>query len=208
MIHEVDPDGMEAECMGIDLPGVSNVRPWPSSPAAEPESRPEDGDRATVLYRLAMVSLALASSQVILRTGSERVTLCASCGEETPAGTMLQHKPGCLSAEVVRLVMRLKELESLDLKSQRREVGGGNEERSAADRNQPRSDLREPWQVQRGPEPGMFRVVDCDGCDRALIHGRFVERLATAERIATCVNFCLGNSTEILKQLKAAADGE
>lgn len=200
-----EPDSMD-DCAGIDLPGVSNVRAWPCSAATGPESRPEDGDRATVLYRLAMVSLALASSQIILRTGSERVTLCSSCGEETPAGTMLQHKPNCLSAEVVRLVVRLKELEVLDLKSQRREEANAVETRSADDGNRSRSDLREPWYFRSTLTPGTFHVLDCDGCVRAIVNGPFVERLATAERIATCVNFCTGTSTELLKQLKRAAE--
>lgn len=146
MIYEVDPDPSD-ECAGIDLPGVSNVRSWPRRAAAGPEAHPEDGDRSTVLYRLAAVALALASSQVVLVNGSERVALCSSCGEESPAGVGILHRPNCLSAEVIRLVDRLKELERSYLKSRGREDASTGEP-GAGDGNRSRSIY------MRGESPG------------------------------------------------------
>lgn len=145
MIYEVDPDPSD-ECAGIDLPGVSKVVSWPRRAADGPESRLEDVERASVLYRLAIVALALSAAQIVFVTGSERVARCMSCGEESPAGSGFRHRPNCLSAEIVRLIERLRELERVNPRG--REDADTREQESARAENPSRSTLTRAQELE------------------------------------------------------------
>jgi hypothetical protein len=210
MIYEAEPEDpavdravSEPELWGRDQ-NDSNVRSWPLTKRAGPESPAEDSE---LMYRLVVVALALASSQLEIRIAADRKAICTSCGEEAPVGAAFRHRPECLSAEVIRIIAQLKERGSLELNPKGREDATPGNDASAGDGNRSRFAFREPWTYRAGSEPGTFAVVDRDGCMRALVSGRFVDRLGTAERIASCVNFCTGNSTELLGKLKAAAEG-
>jgi hypothetical protein len=197
MINE-EPDPAIDGSAATDMPGRSNVRSWPSSDSAGPEVHSE---AASLMYRLAIVALALATSQLEIRSNGDRVAICTSCGETTSDGCVWNHRPGCLGAEVIRIVDELKRSGILTSNLDRREDGSrSGEDRRAADGNRPRSAFREPWQCHCGPEPGMFQIVDRDGCSLAVVSGRFLNRLAIAERIVTCVNFCEGHTAELLNE--------
>jgi hypothetical protein len=195
MIHEVDPNPEELGA-GTDMPQAANVVAWPEIGAEPVES---SGDYRELLYRLVVAALAIAVAQVEIRTTfGERFAICASCGSLNPVGVEFQHRPDCRSAEVIALVERLKMLGGLESNSDRREDTTADYG-TAADGNRPRPNMREPWDFRRGPELGTFTVIDRDAGQRAIVRGRFVDRLATAERIAACVNFCAGYSTAFLK---------
>jgi hypothetical protein len=110
MINE-EPDPAIDGRVRTDMPGRSNGRSWPSSDAAGPDVPDEAG---RLMYRLALVALALATSQLEIRSNGDRVAICTSCGETTSNGSVWNHRPGCLGAEVIRLVDELKRAGSLN----------------------------------------------------------------------------------------------
>jgi hypothetical protein len=74
-----------------------------------------------------------------------------------------------------------------------------------AGENPARLSYGEPWGFSPGIELDELRLIDIRGRIAAIVTGVLEERLETAERIAACVNFCAGNSTEFLSKLKSAA---
>jgi hypothetical protein len=195
-------------CAGIDMPGPAAGLPSDRDPAARPITLDDAyDDRMALFCLLVYAARNLAAAQITIATGMDRTVVCAACGREALPGNSIWHKPSCLSAEITGIIERLAESGSFDLNLQRREDAQGTR-RSASGGNRSRSDHREPWVTVPASEPGIFHLVDRDGYTRALVGGRFVDRLDTAERIAACINFCSGNSTEFLTKLKAAAEDE
>lgn len=153
------------------------------------------GEAAEMLYQLAVSALALASAHIEIRLGAERIFACTSCGKTAHSENALHHRSGCLAAEVIRRIQWLKHFQYLEPNSERKEdVSVRNKTSCAVEGVRPRFSLREPWRYERASEPGVFRLVDCEGCERAIVGGRFVERLATAEAIVRAVNWVAGKT--------------
>ena len=193
----------EAEGSGIGPRVATEPPPRPRSAASLPWSlRGGSNGRAAALVCLLMhTARALAASQITISNGLEQISICAACGERTPAGIPARHRPSCLSAEVASIVARLRE--SLELNPQRKEEIAGT--LAGADgRNHPRPNYGEPWVA--GPVLDSYLVVDLNGATRACVTG--TNLAATAERIAACVNFCAGKSSEFLIRAGAGAESE
>jgi hypothetical protein len=214
MIYEVPPDPLADQAMTeTDLWGAARDRkplPWPRGAPAGPDV-PDAGndDHTSLVCLLIHTARALARSQITIANGFDRITMCAACGAQALAGPELRHSPTCLSAEVTSIIERM--WHSFSITPNRREVLASDAGKSCAggdDERHPRSNYSEPWQFRIGSEPGTFELIDADNCTRAKVSGRYLERREVTERIVACVNYCAGNSTELLAKLKAAAGGQ
>jgi hypothetical protein len=204
MIYEVTPDPNEDHALNAqELWGSGSAgSPQADQPVAGPELRL---DTAELFYRLAVAAVHLAMARLEFRLNSDRVAICTACNEETPGSIAFRHKPNCEANEILSTVELLRQHGTLEQIVHERGAVSHGSKAGAIDRNRSRSAFAEPWTFRAVGSHGAINLIDNEGCVRAVVSGPYLDRLATAERITTCVNYLAGNSTSFIEDLKAAA---